>query len=142
MTNATTQAVTQAAIFTVAHPQTGHQVGLTMLGINELDMCIRNGSLTPAAVLTLLDDRISKRKIQGKPLIPRVVQYRNSLAESIAATSGGTATIVPVPQFNRTQQAAALPSDPEQLADLVFSALGVPGSAAFIGRLTARITSA
>lgn len=113
----------------------------TNMGINEFSDAISNGAMTVAEVVTVLDQRIAKRQAAGKNLIAKVVTYRNELVASLNAAGGPSLPAVPVPTF-KAQPNAALPRNPDDLADVVFATVGAAGIGQVVARLTARLIGA
>lgn len=107
------------------------------MGIQEFQAAISNNKMTVQQVVEILDGRIERRKAAGKPLIAKVVAYRNELATALSATGVASISTIPVPTY--TQKSSALPDDPVQLADVVFATVGPAKVADLINRLTQRI---
>lgn len=107
------------------------------MGIQEFQAAIANNTMTVKEVVAVLDARIERRKAAGKPLIAKVVSYRNELAQALNGAGGMSIPAVPVPTY--TKKADALPTDPVQLADVVFATVGPAKAADLINRLTQRI---
>lgn len=110
------------------------------MGIKEFQAAVSNGAMTAAEVVTVLDQRIAKRQAANKPLVSRVVEYRNELVASINALGGASIPAVPVPTYAKAN--AALPTAPDDLADVVFATVGAAGIGNVISRLTARLIGA
>jgi hypothetical protein len=117
-------------------------INLNALGIQEMDKYLQAGKTTVYDILQVLNARIDKRIAEKRPLLRPVVEYRNKLADAYECTTGFTQTMVPVPTYTKAQPNAALPNDPEQLADVVFATVGAANVGKVIARLTARIVSA
>jgi len=111
----------------------------TQMGIQDFQKAIEDGNFTADQVVRILDERIARRKAAGKALVARVVSYRNELAESINKIATVQVPIVAVPTYAKAKANPALPSDPEQLADVVFATVGAAGIGNVITRLTARM---
>ncbi len=112
---------------------------LNSLGIQDLAKCIDNGTATLQQVFDIVEARIQKRVAENRPLLKPVVEYRNSLAASITAAGIAQIPLRDVPSYTKALPNAALPTDPEQLADVVFATVGAANVGAVISRLTARI---
>ena len=114
----------------------------TSMGIQDFQGAINNGVMTVAEVVAVLDQRIAKRQASNKPLVARVATYRNELVASLNALGGTSLPAVPVPTFNKAQANSALPTSPDDLADVVFATVGAAGIGQVISRLTARLIGA
>ncbi len=112
----------------------------TSMGIVEFQAAVANGTMTAAEVITVLDARIQRRQAANKPLIGKVVTYRNALAASINSLGGPSLPAIPVPTYTKAN--AALPTTPDELADVVFATVGAAGIGLVISRLTARLIGA
>jgi hypothetical protein len=117
-------------------------LNLNALGIQEMDKCLAAGKTTVYEILQVLNARIDKRIAEKRPLLKPVVEYRNKLATAYEEATGDAQPLVPVPAYTKAQPNAALPTDPEQLADVVFATVGAANVGKVISRLTARIVSA
>lgn len=112
-------------------------IDLSTLGIKELDKCLAAGKATIKEVFDIVEARINKRIAAKRPLLKPVVEYRNSLATSLDSI-GHSVSLIPEPTY-AAKASAALPTDPEQLADVVFATVGAANVGAVITRLTARV---
>ena len=112
-------------------------INLNGMGIQELAAAINKQQATVKQVFDIVDARIAKRIAEKRPLLKPVVDYRNSLAEILQQT-GISVTQVAAPTYHAKAN-TALPSDPEQLADVVFATVGAANIGAVIQRLTARV---
>jgi hypothetical protein len=118
-------------------------INLNALGIQEMDKYLQAGKTTVFDVLTVIEARIAKRIAESRPLLRPVVEYRNQLAASYEAATGTKMSAIPIPTYPLTAKpSAALPADPDQLADVVFATVGAANVGAVISRLTARVVSA
>lgn len=113
---------------------------LNTLGIQDLSKRIDNGTASVQEVFDIIEARIHKRVLEKRPLLAPVVAFRNQLAETIGNTLGQPLPKRSVPTYNKAN--TALPTDPEQLADVVFATVGAAHIGAVIQRLTARVVSA
>lgn len=111
------------------------------MGIQDFQGAISNGAMTVTEVVTVLDQRISKRQAAGKSLIAKVVTYRNELVASLNAAGGYSLPAIAVPTF-KVQPNPALPTDADDLADVVFATVGAAGVGRVVARLTARLIGA
>jgi hypothetical protein len=113
-------------------------LNLNALGIQDLSKAIDSGQATMKEVFDIVDARINKRIAEKRNLLKPVVEYRNLLASIIHQAGGGLIAPVPTPHV-KVQPNAALPTDPEQLADVVFATVGAANVGAVINRLTSRV---
>ena len=115
----------------------------TQMGIEDFPKAIAAAQMTVREVIVVLDARIQKRKDMKRPPVPRVIAYRNELVESYNQATGLSIPAEAVPTYTPKVQAnAALPTDPDQLADTVFATVGAAGIGQVIARLTARVVGA
>jgi len=114
----------------------------TSMGIQDFQGAVANGTMTAAEVVSVLDSRIARRQAANKPLVARVVEYRNELVSSINALGGASIPAVPVPSYHKAQANNTLPTTPDDLADVVFATVGAAGIGNVISRLTARLIGA
>ena len=115
-------------------------VNTNTMGIQDFQAAIANGSMSALVVVAVLDARIAKRQTLNKPLVARVVEYRNELAASLNTATGQSIPAVPVPTYTKAN--TALPTAPDDLADVVFATVGAAGIGQVISRLTARLIGA
>ena len=118
-------------------------INLNALGIQEMQAAITRGQVTVHEVFTVVEARIQKRIAEKRNLLKPVVEFRNELAKTINdVTPGLNLSIVPTPNYTAAQPHPALPTNPEQLADVVFATVGAANIGAVISRLTARVIGA
>lgn len=115
-------------------------INLNAMGIQEIDKAVRNGQINVAQAFNVVQGRIDKRLAKGQSLLKPVVEFRNTLAASLNGTTGNSIPAIPVPTYQ--QPHPTLPTDPEQLADVVFATVGAANIGAVISRLTARVIGA
>jgi hypothetical protein len=113
-------------------------INLNALGIQDLDRAINQGHATVQEVFNIVDARINKRIAEKRNLLKPVVDYRNVLAEQLSHL-GVVAAPIPSPAYAKVQPNSNLPTDPEQLADVVFATVGAANVGTVISRLTARV---
>jgi hypothetical protein len=113
-------------------------LNLNALGIQDLDKAMLSGEATAQQVFNVVEARINKRIAEKRPLLKPVVEYRNNLAAMISSVGGSSIPATALPTY-KAQPNAALPTDPEQLADVVFATVGAANVGAVINRLTSRV---
>jgi hypothetical protein len=114
-------------------------INTNAMGIVEFEAAINASDMTVHEVICILDARIAKRQATNKPLISKVVAYRNKLVDSYNVATGNDLPVVNVPSYAKAQPNASLPADPNSLADVVFATVGAAGIGQVISRLTARL---
>lgn len=70
------------------------------LGIEEIKAAVSDGSMPAATALAVLDARIAKRQAAGKALIPKIVEYRNTLASQLGQPT------MPAPAYPKSKPAS------------------------------------
>lgn len=115
-------------------------INTNVMGIADFQKALSQGVMTVKDVLDILEARIAKRVASGKTLIPGVIRYRNELAETFSKATGTNVAPIPVPTYASPNP--ALPTDPEQLADVVFATVGAARVGDVISRLTQRVCAA
>jgi len=122
---------------------TATAINLNALGIQDIKKAVEDGYATVSEAFAVVHTRITNRQAKGMSLLRPVVEYRNELVESLNASNGSNIPPLPLPTYPAKAQAnASLPTDPEQLADLVFSTVGAANVGLVISRLTARVVGA
>lgn len=122
---------------------TATAINLNMLGIQEMQQAIENGNATVYDVMMVVRKRIEKRIAERRSLVKNVVIYHNELAKSYEEATGDKQPLFDAPNYTPVAQPnAALPTDPEQLADTVFATVGAANVGAVISRLMTRVASA
>jgi hypothetical protein len=112
------------------------------LGIQDLDVLIHTGTASVKDVFDIVQGRIDKRTALGEKQLVRVVEYRNHLVSVMNSAGGASMPAMPVPTYSAKALSHVLPSDPDQLADVVFATVGAANVGQVIARLTARILGA
>ncbi len=122
---------------------TSPAINLIAMGIQDIDKSIKAGSVSVAMAFSVVQGRIDKRTALGQKQLAKVVEYRNELASSLNTMGGPSIPSLPVPTFTKAAQAnAALPTNPDELADVIVATVGINNIATVIARLTARVMGA
>lgn len=117
-------------------------LNLNALGIQDIEKAVTAGKATVHEAYIVVQARIDKRLASGATLLAPVVEYRNTLAQTLNATAGRSIPMLKVPSYAKAKANTDLPTDPDQLADVVFATVGAANVGAVISRLTARVIGA
>ena len=116
-------------------------INLNALGIAQLNNAIEVGMADVSEVFAVVQARIDKRTAEKRSQLKPVIEFRNQLANLLSMT-GNTPVIpvMPLPTYHtKVQPNAALPTNPDELADVIVATVGIANLGSVITRLTARI---
>jgi hypothetical protein len=110
------------------------------MGILDMDKALQAGSFTVADVFAVVQARIDKRTALGERQLPRIVEYRNKLVAAMNSVSPSSIPAMEVPTYSKkVQPSTSLPTDPNDMADVIVATVGLANVGAVISRLTARV---
>lgn len=114
---------------------------LNALGIAQLNEAINAGQATVSEVFSVVQARIDKRTAEKRSQLKPVIEFRNQLVALLNSTQPGLSIpVMPLPAYaTKVQPNAALPANPDELADVIVATVGIQNLGSVITRLTARI---
>ena len=120
---------------------TAATVNLSAMGIADMEQSINNGQATVADVYEIVKGRIDKRTKDGRNQLRPVVEFSNKLVGLMnMAGTGMSIPSLPLPTYHtKVQPNTALPTNPDELADVIVATVGIANLGSVITRLTARI---
>ena len=114
---------------------------LTALGIAQLNEAINAGQANVSEVFSVVQARIDKRTAEKRNQLKPVIEFRNQLVALLNSTQPGLSIpAMPMPAYTtKVQPNASLPTNPDELADVIVATVGIQNLGSVITRLTARI---